>query len=71
MSKSTLTWYKSKAKRIVKDLRLVKQKTIATTINLDQSTISRQINGSWQKELEKWLRLLDLAGYEVIEKEVI
>lgn len=69
MAKSSLTWYKSKATHIINELRGLGQKQLAVTLNTHQSNISFAINNSWQKELERWLRLLDLAGYEIVEKE--
>lgn len=70
MPKSTLTWYKSKARRIVKDLRLVKQSVIATELNESQQVISYRMRNVYQKQFEDTLRLLALAGYEVVESEV-
>lgn len=69
MPKSTLTWYKTKSKRIVNELKLIKQKELASAINESQQTVSYRINHLYQEQLEDWLRLLDILGYEVKEKE--
>lgn len=71
MPKSTLTWYIPKAKRIMKDIRNLKQKDVAKELNESQQTISYRIRNLYQGQLEDWLRLLDLAGYEIkrIEEE--
>ena len=69
MAKCSATWYKSKARRIIRELRGVKQKELVIELNSTQPTISYAINHYWQEELERWLRLLNLLGYEVIRKE--
>lgn len=71
MPKSTLTWYKTKTKRIMRDVRALKQKDIAREINESQQTISYRINNVYERELTDWIRILDLAGYEVREKEEV
>lgn len=68
MPKSTLTWYKTKTKRIMRDVKALKQKDIAQEINESQQVISYRINNVYEKELTDWVRILDLAGYEIIEK---
>lgn len=69
MPKSTLTWYKSKSKRIMRDVRALKRKDIATEINESHQLISYRIKNVYPGQLEDWLRILDLAGYEIVEKE--
>lgn len=71
MPKSTLTWYKTKTKRIMRDVRALKQKDIANEINESQQTISYRINHVYEKELTDWIRILNLAGYEINEKEEV
>jgi len=68
MPKSTLTWYKTRAKRIMRDVRALKQKDIAREINESQQVISYRINNTYEKELNDWIRILELAGYEINEK---
>lgn len=68
MPKSTLTWYKSKSNRILKDFRLLKQKDIATTINESQQTVSYRIKNVYPVVLPDIIRILDMAGYEIVEK---
>lgn len=68
MPKSTLTWYKSKSNRLLKDFRLLKQKDIATAINESQQTVSYRIRKVYPEVLPDIIRILDLAGYEIVEK---
>ncbi|MCQ2771218.1 MAG: hypothetical protein MJ236_05410 [Clostridia bacterium] len=68
MPKSTLTWYKSRTNRIMRDVRALKQKDIANEINESQQVISYRINNVYEKELNDWIRILNLAGYEITEK---
>lgn len=70
MPKSTLTWYKSKTRRIMRDIKALKQKDIATEINESQQVVSYRIKNCYEKELSDWVRILDLAGYEIKEKEI-
>lgn len=69
MPKSTLTWYKTKAKRIMRDVKALKQKDIGIEIGESQQTISYRMNNVYEKELTDWIRILHLAGYEVKEIE--
>ena len=70
MAKSSLTWYKSQATRICKDLRLIKQQDIATELNISQQLASYRLRKVYPKMFEDLIRLLNLAGYEIKEKEV-
>lgn len=69
MPKSTLTWYKTKSRRIMRDVKALKQKRIAEEINESQQTISYRINNLYESQLNDWIRILNLAGYEIVEKE--
>lgn len=69
MSKCTLTWYKSRAKRIMRDVKALKRQQIATEINESHQVISYRVNNVYAKQLEDWIRILNLAGYEIVEKE--
>lgn len=71
MPKSTLTWYISKSNRIMKDFRLIKQREIATAINESQQTVSYRLNKVYPQVLPDIIRILDLAGYEIREKEEV
>ena len=69
MPKSTLTWYKSKAKRIVMILKGFKQQFLADELNTTQQNISYAFKSDeFQRNLETCLQLLNIAGYEVKEK---
>lgn len=70
MPKSTLTWYKSKAKRIMRNVRALKQKDIGLELNESQQTISYRIKNVYEKELSDWILILNMAGYEIVEKEL-
>lgn len=69
MPKSTLTWYKSKSKRIMRDVKALKGKDIANAINESQQVASYRILHVYEKQLNDWIQILDLAGYEIREKE--
>lgn len=69
MPKCSLTWYKSKSNRLLKDFRLLKQKDIATTINESQQTVSYRLRKVYPEVLPDIIRILDMAGYEIKEKE--
>lgn len=69
MPKSKLTWYKSKTNRLLKDIRLIPQKKIAIEINESQQVVSYRIKKVYPQMLEDMVRILDMAGYEIIEKE--
>lgn len=69
MSKSKLTWYKSKARLLLKLVKCEKRQDIANLINESQQTISYRIGHQYQEQLEDWLRILDFIGYEVREKD--
>lgn len=69
MPKSTLTWYKTRARRIFRDVKALKQKEIAILLNESSQVISYRIKNVYEKELSDWIQILDLAGYEIKEKE--
>lgn len=68
MPKSTLTWYKSKAKQIMCDVKGLKNKEIAEAINESQQVTSYRVLHMYEKQLIDWILILDLAGYEITEK---
>lgn len=68
MPKSTLTWYRTKTNRILKDLRLLKQKDIANELGITQQAVSNRIKVVYPRELSEIIRVLDMAGYEITEK---
>lgn len=71
MPKSTLTWYKSRAKRIMRDVKALKRQDIATEIGESHQTISYRVKNVYAEQLEDWLRILKLAGYEIVESEEV
>lgn len=68
MPRSTLTWYKSKTNRILKDFRLLKQKDIAHEIGESQQVVSYRLKNVYPEVLSELVRILDMAGYEIVEK---
>ena len=68
MPRSTLTWYKTKSTRILKDFKLLKQKDIANMINESQQTVSYRLKNVYPAVLPDIIRILDMAGYEIKEK---
>lgn len=71
MAASSLTWYKTKAKKLIKAIRFEKQGDMAALLNMPQPTFSYRIRNVYPGMLEDLLRLLDVAGYEVVEKEQV
>lgn len=71
MAASSLTWYKTKAKKLIKAIRFEKQTEMATLLNIPQPTYSYRIRNVYPSYLEDLLRLLDVAGYQVVEKEEV
>lgn len=71
MPKSTLTWYKSKANRIVKDLKSHKESEIGLMLNESRQCIHYRMQNIYPSMFEDVIRLLDLAGYEIKEKEEV
>lgn len=69
MPKSTLTWYKTKAKRIMRDVRALKQKDIGAEINESQQVVSYRLKNTYEHDLCDWIRILNMAGYEITERE--
>lgn len=68
MSKSTLTWYKTKTKRIMRDINALKKKDIADELCMCHQTASYRVTHVYPKLLEEFVLVLDLAGYEIREK---
>lgn len=69
MPRANITWYASKVNRIMRDIRALKQKDIADTICESQQTVSYRVRNVYKTELEDFIQILDLAGYEIKEKE--
>lgn len=69
MPKSTLTWYKSKAKKLIREFRLTPQRELAATVNVSQQVMSYRLKNVYPKALEDLIRLLDISGYEIVEKD--
>ena len=69
MPKCSLSWYKSKSNRIMKDIRGLKQKDIAIELNESPQTIYYRVHNIYPKIMPDIVRILYLAGYEIRERE--
>lgn len=69
MDRSNPTWYQKQARKILRGLKAVKQTEIAQELNESKQVISYRMKNVYQGFFEDAVRLLDLAGYEIVEKE--
>ena len=70
MPRVNLTWYQPKVRRIMKDVKALKQKDIADIECVSRQAISKKIvSNAYESSLTNWIQILDLAGYEIREKE--
>lgn len=69
MSKTTLNPHLNKARKVIRNLKAINQREIATELRITQPAVSYGIKNGYLADIEKVLILLDLAGYEVKEKE--
>lgn len=69
MAKSNLNWFKSLSKRIMRDFLALPQKDICIAINAKQPTVSYRLHNVYPVILPDIIRILDLAGYEIVEKQ--
>lgn len=71
MSKSTLTPHEIQlSRKILRNLKAIKQKDMATELNTNKSTMSYWINTYIPKWLPKFIKVIELGGYELVEKEL-
>lgn len=67
---TNLTWYQPKVRRIMKDVKALRRNKIAEMLNVSAQSVGQSINnGSYDNQLTKWIQILDMAGYEIREKE--
>lgn len=72
MPRTNLHWYTSKVRRIMKDVSHLKQKDIAEIEGVTRQAVCIKMKGSsYDESLSKWIQILDLAGYEIREKEEV
>lgn len=71
MPKCKLTWYKSEAKEILKEIKKIPQKDIAIEINESQQAVSYRLKNVYPECLEDLIRILKLAGFEIVKKDNI
>lgn len=70
MPNVNLTWYQPKVRRIMRDVKALKRKEIAEIKSITSQAVSLSINnGSYEHDLTDWIQILNLAGYEIREKE--
>lgn len=66
-----IVWYASKVRRIMRDVKALKQREIAEIEGVTRQAVSKKfISNTYKDELTNWIQILDLAGYEIREKEV-
>lgn len=71
MPATNLTWYQPKVRKIMRDVNTLKQKDIAEIEGVTRQAVSKKINSkAYTTALTIWIQILDLAGYEIREKEV-
>lgn len=58
------------AKKIERNLDAQKQKDLAVELNTNKSTMSYWINELIPKWLPKFIKIIELGGYELKEKEL-
>ncbi|MBQ0089300.1 MAG: hypothetical protein KBT27_08205 [Prevotellaceae bacterium] len=65
-----LVWYQPKVRRILKDIKGLKQVDIARELGLTRSAINKAMSrNKYEKDLIEMIQILNLAGYEIREKE--
>ena len=65
-----LTWYQPKVRRIMRDVRALERKQIAQVEGVTRQAVSKKLtNKKYDADLTNWIQILDLAGYEIKEKD--
>lgn len=65
-----LNWYDSIVRRIMRDVSSLKQREIAEIEGVTRQAVSKKMQSkTYQRSLEDWVQILDLAGYEIKEKQ--
>lgn len=65
-----LTWYQPKVRRIMRDVRSLKQTDIAKIEGVTRQAVSHKLKvKNYDEALTIWIQILDKAGYEIREKE--
>ena len=72
MPRVNLTWYAPKVRRIMRDVCALKQRDIAEIEGVTRQAVSYKMKSTtYDRELTNWIQILDLAGYEIREKEEV
>lgn len=65
-----LNWYDSIVRRIMRDVSSLKQKEIAEIEGVTRQAVSKKFTtGTYKEEITNFIQILDLAGYEIKEKQ--
>lgn len=68
MARSKLLWYRTQAKALMYDINELSQVDIAHEINESRQTVSYRLKNVYPETLEDLIRILNLAGYEIVSK---
>lgn len=68
MAFCSLTKHGTHVRRIMNAIRTVKQKDISNEIGRSQQDVSYRIRKVYPEILEEMITILEMAGYEVVEK---
>lgn len=69
MARVSLTKHGSQVRRILNDIRMLKQSDIANEICESQQTVSYRLRHVYPRVIEDLITILDMAGYEITEKK--
>ena len=70
MPKVNLTWYAPIVRRIMRDVSALKLREIAEIEGVTRQAVWKKMAGTtYDEQLTNWIQILDLAGYEIREKE--
>lgn len=70
MSKCLLNPSKNLSRKMIRNLKALPQKDISIELNVTRQAVSKNIlDGGYEELLTKAIRLINLAGYEITERE--
>ena len=70
MPRVNLTWYAPIVRRIMRDVSALKLREIAEIEGVTRQAVWKKMTGTtYDEQLTNWVQILDLAGYEIKEKE--
>lgn len=68
MARCYLTKHGSEANHILKVIKGLKQKDIADELGQSRQVISYRMKNVYPKEIEEFITILDMAGYDIVER---